>query len=110
MKLIAAVLEGNFSNCRYRALGQMEIDGEGTAPISPKRLCLNNKRLNIWAGQNKAVILDGPFELDPSRRYSVDLMNLKMDNGIYSISVGLFAYFGPYVVQISVLNVTVFCS
>jgi len=103
MKLIAAVLEGNFSNCRYRALDQREIDGKGTAPISPERLCLNNKRLNIWADQRKAMILDGPFELDPSRRFSVNLMSFKMAQRIDSISVGLFAYFGPYVVQISAL-------
>mmetsp|Transcript_7216 Transcript_7216/g.9586 ORF Transcript_7216/g.9586 Transcript_7216/m.9586 type:complete len:443 (+) Transcript_7216:1-1329(+) len=103
MKLIAAVLEGNFFNCKYRALDQREIDGKGTAPISPERLCLNNKRLNIWADQRKAMILDGPFELERSRRYTVDLMSLKIDEDINSISVGLFAYFGPYVVQISAL-------
>jgi len=102
-ELISSVLEGNFTNCKYRALGQKEIDGEGMAPIAPERLCLNNKRLNIWANQNKAVILDGSFELDPSRRYSVDLMSLKMAERIFEISVGLFAYFGPYVVQISAL-------
>eukprot|EP00957_Ditylum_brightwellii_P154556 11763046-Ditylum_brightwellii.AAC.1 len=51
----------------------------------------------------KAVILDGPFELDPSWRYSVDLMSFKMAQSIVDISVGLFAYFGPYVVQISAL-------
>jgi len=102
-KLITAVLEGNFSNCKYQALGQKKIDGEGIAPIAPERLCLNNKRLNIWADQNKAVILDGPFELDPSLRYSVDLMSFMMTERITSISVGLFAYFGPYMVQISAL-------
>jgi len=101
-KLITAVLEGNFSNCRYRALDQREIDGEGRDLIAPTRLCLNNKRLNIWAHQDKAVILDGPFELDPSLRYSVDLMSFRVDL-IEEISVGLFAYFGPYVVQISAL-------
>ena len=72
-------------------------------PIAPERLCLNNKRLNIWANQSKAVILDGPFELDPSWRYSVDLMSFKMAWYIERISVGLFAYFGPYVAQISAL-------
>jgi len=102
-KLIAAVLEGNFSNCKYRALDQKEIDGKGTTPTAPERLCLNNKRLNIWANENKAVILDGPFELDPSRRYSVDSTGLKIATRIKGISVGLFAYFGPYVVQISAL-------
>mmetsp|Transcript_13782 Transcript_13782/g.20366 ORF Transcript_13782/g.20366 Transcript_13782/m.20366 type:complete len:127 (+) Transcript_13782:1-381(+) len=49
------------------------------------------------------MILDGPFELDPSRRYSVDLMSFRVDTRISKISVGLFAYFGPYVVQISAL-------
>mmetsp|Transcript_13780 Transcript_13780/g.20363 ORF Transcript_13780/g.20363 Transcript_13780/m.20363 type:complete len:118 (+) Transcript_13780:1-354(+) len=49
------------------------------------------------------MILDGPFELDPSRRYSVDLMSFRVDMCIRRISVGLFAYFGPYVVQISAL-------
>jgi len=102
-KLITAVLEGNFANCKYRALDQKTIDGEGTAPVAPKRLCLNNKRLNIWANQDKAIVLDGPFKLDPSRRYSVDSMSLKMATRITSISVGLFAYFGPYMVQISAL-------
>eukprot|EP00957_Ditylum_brightwellii_P066137 5018571-Ditylum_brightwellii.AAC.1 len=38
----------------YRALGQKEIDGERISPIASERLCLNNKRLNIWADQNKA--------------------------------------------------------
>jgi len=102
-RLITAVLGGNFSNCKYRELDQKEIRGEGTAPMPPERLCLNNKRLNIWANQNKAVILDGPFELDPSRRYSVDLMSCKLVNRIGSISIGLFAFFGPYMVQISAL-------
>eukprot|EP00957_Ditylum_brightwellii_P059426 4511822-Ditylum_brightwellii.AAC.1 len=54
MKLVMAVLEGNFSNCKYCALDQKEIDREGAAPISPERLCLNNKRLNTWADQKKA--------------------------------------------------------
>eukprot|EP00957_Ditylum_brightwellii_P093525 7121725-Ditylum_brightwellii.AAC.1 len=103
LKLITSVLEGNFANCKYRALGKEEIYGEGTAPIAPKRLCLNNKRLNIWADLNKAVVLDGPFELDPSLRYSVDSTSLRMDESIFGISVGLFAYFGPYMVQISAL-------
>mmetsp|Transcript_13773 Transcript_13773/g.20355 ORF Transcript_13773/g.20355 Transcript_13773/m.20355 type:complete len:126 (+) Transcript_13773:1-378(+) len=49
------------------------------------------------------MILDGPFELDPSRRFSVNLMSFKMAQRIERISVGLFAYFGPYVVQISAL-------
>eukprot|EP00957_Ditylum_brightwellii_P118430 9032550-Ditylum_brightwellii.AAC.1 len=60
MKLVAAVLKGNFSNCRYRALGKKEMDGEGTAPK-------------------------------------------RVDTRIRRISVALFAYFGPYVVQISAL-------
>mmetsp|Transcript_12673 Transcript_12673/g.18731 ORF Transcript_12673/g.18731 Transcript_12673/m.18731 type:complete len:243 (+) Transcript_12673:2-730(+) len=102
-KLITAVLEGIFSNCKYQAVGKKAIDGEGTVVIAPERLCLNNKRLNIWAHQDKAVVLDGPFKLDPSQRYSVDSMGLKMATRIYGISVGLFAYFGPYVVQISAL-------
>mmetsp|Transcript_34352 Transcript_34352/g.45971 ORF Transcript_34352/g.45971 Transcript_34352/m.45971 type:complete len:125 (-) Transcript_34352:41-415(-) len=49
------------------------------------------------------MILDGPFELDPTRRYSVNSMSFKMARRIGGISVGLFAYFGPYVVQISAL-------
>ena len=68
-----------------------------------ERLCLSNKRLNIWANQSKVVILDGPFELDPSWRYSVDMMSFRVDTRIVGIAVGLFAYFGPYVVQISAL-------
>eukprot|EP00957_Ditylum_brightwellii_P001846 142289-Ditylum_brightwellii.AAC.1 len=63
---------------KYCVLGQRKIDREGRDLIAPKRLCLNNKRLNILADQNKIVILDGPFELDPSWRYSVDLMSLNM--------------------------------
>eukprot|EP00957_Ditylum_brightwellii_P029808 2254799-Ditylum_brightwellii.AAC.1 len=66
MKLIVAVLGGNLSNCKYQALDQKYIAGEGTATIAPERSCLNNKRLNILANQSKAVILDGPFELNPS--------------------------------------------
>jgi len=117
-ELISSVLEGNFVNCKYRSLGKTKITRKGTAlfalkklfinnkrtdPISPERLCLNNKRLNIWADQNKVVVLDGPFELDRSRRYSVDLMSFRVDTRIRGISVGLFAYFGPYLVQISAL-------
>jgi len=30
--------------CNYCVLGQKEMEGEGTASIVPKRLCLNNKR------------------------------------------------------------------
>eukprot|EP00957_Ditylum_brightwellii_P189199 14401619-Ditylum_brightwellii.AAC.1 len=63
-RLISSVLEGNLSNCKYQALGKTEIAGEGTATNAPDRLCLNNKRLNIWAEQDKAVVLDGPFKLD----------------------------------------------
>eukprot|EP00957_Ditylum_brightwellii_P119036 9079570-Ditylum_brightwellii.AAC.1 len=102
LKLISSVLEGNFANRKYQELGKKEINGEGTVPLSPGRLCLNNKRLNIWTDQVKAVIMDGPFGLDPSQRYSVDSMRFKMDK-ISGISVGLFAYFGPYMVQISAL-------
>jgi len=105
LELISSVLEGNFSNCKYRELGKKEIVGEGMAPIAPKRLCLNNKRLNIWANQDKAVILDGPFVLDPSKRYSVDSTSFKMEGNTGYISVGLFANFGPYIVQISALFV-----
>eukprot|EP00957_Ditylum_brightwellii_P188445 14345698-Ditylum_brightwellii.AAC.1 len=83
--------------------GEKEIDGEGTTPIALERLCLNNKRLNIWADQGKAVILDGPFELDPSWRYLVDSMTLTVDEHIFGISVGLFVYFGPHMAQISAL-------
>jgi len=80
-----------------------KVDGEGTGPIAPKRLCFNNPRLNIWADQGKVVVLGGPFKLDPSSRYSVDSTSFKMAERIYNISVGLFAYFGPYVFQISAL-------
>uniref|UniRef100_A0A7S4UUQ7 Uncharacterized protein n=1 Tax=Ditylum brightwellii TaxID=49249 RepID=A0A7S4UUQ7_9STRA len=104
-KLITAVLEGNFSNCKHRALGEKKINGRGTTPMSPDRFCLNNKRLNIWAKQGKAVILDGPFVLDPSKRYSVDSTSFKMEGNTGYISVGLFANFGPYIVQISALFV-----
>eukprot|EP00957_Ditylum_brightwellii_P061543 4670291-Ditylum_brightwellii.AAC.1 len=102
-KLISSVLEGNFSNCKYRALGKQEINGEVTAPFPPERMCINNKRLNIWANQGKALVLDGSFKLDSSQRYLVDSMSFKMGRHICGISVGLFAYFGPYMVQISAL-------
>jgi hypothetical protein len=102
-KLISSVIESNFDNYRYQALGKEKIDGKGMTPIVPDRLCLNNKRLNIWANQGKAVILDGPFKLNPSQRYLVDSMSLKMDEHIWGISVGLFTYFGPYMLQILAL-------
>eukprot|EP00957_Ditylum_brightwellii_P049031 3720139-Ditylum_brightwellii.AAC.1 len=41
---------------KYQVLSKKEINGEGLAPFTPKRLCLNNKRLKMWADQNKAVI------------------------------------------------------
>jgi len=102
-KLISSVLEGNFANWKHRELGKKVIAGDGTASIAPEKLCLNNKRLNIWANQDKAVVLDGPFKLDPSKMYSVDSVSLKIAMRISGISVGLFAFFGPYMVQISAL-------
>jgi len=101
VELISAVLGGNFSNCKYRALGKKEIGGIGTIPMPPARLCLNNKRLNAWGKEEKAVILDGPLYLDSSQRYSVESMSFEMEKRIYGISVGLFAHFGPYMFQLS---------
>jgi len=69
----------------------------------PTSLIFSLDSLNFWADQGKAVVLDGPFKLDPSWRYLVDSMILKIATRIVNIFVGLFAHFGPYIVQISAL-------
>ena len=48
----------------------------GTNPLGPTRLCLNNKRLNYWSKDGKAVVLDGPFSLNPSRQYYVNELSI----------------------------------
>eukprot|EP00957_Ditylum_brightwellii_P020433 1540527-Ditylum_brightwellii.AAC.1 len=54
LKMYKEVQEGNFADCKYQELGKKEIVGKGTDPMAPEKLCLNNKRLNIWANQGKA--------------------------------------------------------
>jgi len=105
VNLLSAVLEGNFSSRSLQELDETFFSTINNTPndqVQPlDRLCLNNKMLNLWSKEGKAIVLDGPFELNPYRIYSVDSLYAKMTDHANNISVGICAYFGPYLFQVS---------
>lgn len=82
-------------------------DFEADLIVKPRQLCLNNRSLNWYASAEApskvggyAAVVAGPYELDGSKRYFVDTLEMEGMQG-FTGNVGLYAHVGPYLVQVA---------